>query len=617
MRQDLYQFLHLMTIVTAGFSCVLGGVVLFGWYSHNVTLIQVSPHFVPMQYNTALEFLICGIGGLSFKYKRLRMVCGGIAVTISCLTLVQHIFGVNLNIDQLFLEHYVTVKTPHPGRMAPNTALCFGLTGLALLIMSHKPLTVGILGSIVIALGSVAFMGYLSGVETAYGWGNFTQMAVHTALGCMTLGTGVLVYAWRTGAIEENRQIPRWFVYPTGIGMTTIAVALWQAIQVQLGGEQFALPFLVLGAGILSAVLFVIIIRLTQILWDHTQTIKHSNLLLKKEIIEHKQAKIKLQQAKKVAEIANKAKSTFLANTTHELRTPLNGILGYTQILKRSQGLTTLQQDGLEVIHSSAELLLTLIDDLLEISKIETGKIELHPKEFSFPHFLESIVGIIRMQAQQKNVRFLYEKDDDLPIAIEADETRLRQILLNLLRNAVKFTESGGKVTLRVHKHHALLYFEVSDTGIGMHPEQLAKIFQPFEKVLDRWSDGMGIGLTISQQLVKLMAGEIQVTSEKGQGSTFWFEVPLIQTIYPMPTLITPPLSETEFILPPFEELEKIYKLAMLGLMQEAEEQVNVLETLDEKYLPFLNQLREFALNFDDEQMIVFLEKFIVITNYD
>ena len=461
-KHFLYQSLYFAMIIAAGLSSVLGGIVLIGWYTHSITLIQVFPNFVPMQYNTAIGFLICGLGKLFllFNHKRLAMLCAGVAGAIGFLTLVEYVFGVNLGIDELLMQHYVTVKSSQPGRMAPNTALCFMLNGLALLMMTHvvriklQSMTVGVLGSLIIALGVVAFMGYLSGIETAYGWGNLTQMAVHTALGFIILGVGILMYAWHESAIEEIRMIPRWFVYPAGIGMTTITVALWQALRVQLGNEQFALPQVVLGAGILTAVLLVLIIRFAQISSERAKAIERVNWKLEQEIIERKQAEQKLTQhrdqlenlvkertsdliqinqrlenAKKKSDVASQAKSDFLANMSHELRTPLNGILGYAQILKRSQGLTTLQAEGLNIIQQSGEHLLTLSNDILDLSKIEANKMELYPSNFNLQNFLAGIVGIIRMRAQEKDISFDIELSNALPTSVQADEKRLRQIL--------------------------------------------------------------------------------------------------------------------------------------------------------------------------------------------
>jgi signal transduction histidine kinase/ligand-binding sensor domain-containing protein/CheY-like chemotaxis protein len=274
--------------------------------------------------------------------------------------------------------------------------------------------------------------------------------------------------------------------------------------------------------------------------------IKQRNLELEKQVRERT---TELILAKEKAEVANLAKSAFLSNMSHELRTPLNGILGYAQILQREKGLDSEHKEGLNVIYQSGYHLLTLINDVLDLAKIEAGKAELYPHEINFLDFLESVAGVIRMAAHQKEIRFSFEKNAHLPLTIEADEKRLRQVLLNLLGNAVKFTDQGT-VNLRVkrvnyvtinQKLSVKIRFEITDTGVGMTPEQLARIFNPFEQVGEakKRVEGTGLGLTISRQLVNLMGGEIQVESELNKGSIFWFEIPLAiagSTVRPTPT---------------------------------------------------------------------------------
>ncbi len=244
-----------------------------------------------------------------------------------------------------------------------------------------------------------------------------------------------------------------------------------------------------------------------------------------------------LQIAKMKADAANQAKSDFLSAMSHELRTPLNGILGYAQILRRKHDLDTDMLKGLNIIYQSGSHLLTLINDILDLSKVEARKMELHPESVNLTAFLESVVGIIYMRAQEKELEFKQEFKS-LPAGVMVDEKRLRQILLNLLGNAVKFTVKGA-VILRVSQvangrigedaNGRIIRFEVEDSGVGIAADQLEKIFQPFEQSgnIKQRAEGTGLGLTISRQLVELMGGTIQVKSELGQGSLFWFELTL------------------------------------------------------------------------------------------
>ncbi len=244
-----------------------------------------------------------------------------------------------------------------------------------------------------------------------------------------------------------------------------------------------------------------------------------------------------LQAAKLVADEANHAKSEFLASMSHELRTPLNGILGYAQILQQEDELTEEQDRGLNVIRQCGAHLLTLINDILDLSKIEARKMDLVPTALYLPSLIQAVVEMCQVRAEAKDIDFYYLSDPSLPKGICADEKRLRQVLINLLNNAIKFTDTGS-VSLRVQCLEAsedadgprmCIRFEVRDTGVGISNSQLEKIFSPFEQVGEQYrqAEGTGLGLAISQQILGLMESKIQVESEPGKGSTFWFDLAL------------------------------------------------------------------------------------------
>lgn len=242
----------------------------------------------------------------------------------------------------------------------------------------------------------------------------------------------------------------------------------------------------------------------------------------------------KLKKAKEEAVAANLAKDRFLASISHEFRTPLNSVLGYAKILQRDRSLNAEQVHKLNIILQSGTYLLTLINDILDFSKSKTGKIELNLTEFDLPDFLNSLTGIVENDAREKGLQ-LRTEFQNLPSTIKADRKRLTQILINLLNNGIKFT-SSGEIVLKVSLIETIknadsqlqqkLRFEVIDTGTGISKEELKKIFQPFEQAgsIETKYLGTGLGLAISKQLVELMGGKLQVKSQLGKGSNFWFE---------------------------------------------------------------------------------------------
>jgi len=247
-----------------------------------------------------------------------------------------------------------------------------------------------------------------------------------------------------------------------------------------------------------------------------------------RDVTERKQAEAALREAKEAAEVANRAKSAFLANMSHELRTPLNGILGYAQILQWDENLTAEQQEGIEIIQTSGEYLLTLINDVLDLSKIEAERLELMLSAFQFDDFLKGINDLFQVRSKEKGIAFHYDALTQLPNRVYGDETRLRQVIINLLSNAVKFTKAG-EVNFQVRFDCHQVRFQVEDTGIGIAPEEIDKIFLPFQQVGDKnyQVQGTGLGLAISKKLVDMMGGVLQVESTLGQGTKFWLNIDL------------------------------------------------------------------------------------------
>jgi signal transduction histidine kinase/DNA-binding NarL/FixJ family response regulator len=362
-----------------------------------------------------------------------------------------------------------------------------------------------------------------------------------------TRTTIALCFAALTAAALLGIYTSKWITQPI-LRLSQAADALATAAQagfISEQGDHSVQPSSVKELGVLAHAFN----RMAQQLRDSFISLETTNEQLEQRVeartAELRVAKEEAESAKLAADVANQAKSEFLANMSHELRTPLNGILGYVQVLQRASDLPEKAHKGINIIHQCGSHLLTLINDVLDISKIEAHKLELSTSEFHFPSFLQGVVEICRIKADQKHIGFHYQADEHLPIGIRADEKRLRQVLINLLGNAIKFTDTGtvvfqverlsspdhlplvpdSKATPPLHR----IRFSVKDTGVGMSPQQLQKIFLPFEQVgsAKKQAEGTGLGLTISQKIVGLMGTHLEVQSQPDLGSTFWFDVEL------------------------------------------------------------------------------------------
>lgn len=327
-------------------------------------------------------------------------------------------------------------------------------------------------------------------------------------------------------------------------------------------------------------------------------------------------------------------RSEFMAKMSHELRTPLNSILGYVDVLQKDSTLVDYpdQLQKLKIVEQSGEHLLELINNILDFAKIEAGKQELHLNNVSVPAFLKNLFNIIYVRINHKAIRLLCNISPSVPEIIFVDDIRLKQVLLNLLSNAVNYTKQG-EISLSVREvEQGKIRFEVQDTGRGIKAERLDSIFLPFEQIVDKSlrTEGTGLGLAISRELVRLMGGEIYVASSEGAGSRFWFDLDVAVQSEAVCTTngnvakyLSPDLQNIELpnfdvidfddnlMLPSAQEMQVLHRLALEGHIRGIMEYVTHLVALDSNYEPFAEKLRNLALTYQSKKILEFVDHYI------
>jgi PAS domain S-box-containing protein len=350
------------------------------------------------------------------------------------------------------------------------------------------------------------------------------------------------------------------------------------------------------------------------------------------DVTERERAARKLREAREAAEAASHAKTEFIANMSHELRTPLNAILGYCQILGREESMSGSRRDGLAVIEKSGHHLLTLINDILDMSRVEVGKVRLESRPLDLRNLVNGVVEMLHFRAMEKGISLSAEMDPAVPRWVRSDPKRLRQILLNLLSNAVKFTVRGG-ARVRVFPDGGFVGFSVADTGPGIPEDRREAVFDAFRQLgpPEQRSDGTGLGLTISRTLVMLMGGELTLESRVGEGSTFQFSVPLppaeawgnegsetsseeeapiadAPVSSPSPSGRTVSPKPESFVPPGPEDLAALTELARIGNITRITDHARNLARSDPSTAAFCLRLLELADEYDFEKILALLE---------
>jgi two-component system, sensor histidine kinase and response regulator len=516
--------------LTAAFVAGIATIILVSWSRGRQWLPAARGPYV-MLPNTAIGFLIAAAAlwfGRSLRVRRWSLVISrllGVVITIAgALFFVESMLGRDLGLDlRVFHDTVLQSGWSSTGRLAPNAAVAFLLLGISLTVLDldtdgRRPALWAATGVLLVAFAAI--VGYVTGAVQLYTFEPEYGMALLTALCFAALSLGVL-FARRDrglaailvdeagGGVLARRMLPAAVLVPIALGW------LWGVGQRAGIWEHANGPSLFVVAS--SVALVWLVTRSARVV--HAADVQRAQFLERE------------QEARREAETANRTKGDFLAVMSHELRTPLSAIIGYQELLADgiTGPVTELQRHQLGRIKVSARHLLELIDEILMYSRAEAGKEEVQYEVTGVNTMVDDAAALIEPLAADKCVKLSVVRLD-VPLEIRTDPRKVRQVLVNLLSNAVKFTDADGAVTLRAHRAGDKLEIAITDTGIGIEPDHLDRIFDPFwqvEQKATRRAGGTGLGLSVSRRLARLLGGDVLVASEPGRGSSFTVVLPV------------------------------------------------------------------------------------------
>ncbi len=534
---------------------LIGSTVILGWFANLHFLVQLFDHFVPMQFNTALLFVLSGLSLQFLNTKGFRGLLSGVILIISTATLSQYLIGLNLGIDELFWQHQIRTLSSHPGRMAPNTALVFILSSLAFLVgkRNFKSLSLsGILGALVFGLGFSSLLAYVFNVDGIYSWGLYTPMAVHTAFGASILGAAIaLAPINRSSSVKErDRQLYGyglslvlgcflvdistpwftsatlvyvllvtfcWFIYEESRFKAFIATVITAVAIGYLLKSNFSFQYPLLVNSLFSVLL---IAALGKIIFS-TKQAKAKEERLRKMLCKDKRVMHDLNMQLKAQ---NEELENYVYLASHDLKSPLKSIMLLSKMLTDSKDMTSdVKEEALKLIGDSAERMEALVSGILDVSRV--GNEQDTTIVSCEKLIMDTIQDLRSLMMEQKAVIYLAGA---FPV-LYAKEMELRSVFQNLITNSIKYQPQNRIPTMIIKcaSKQDLWEFTISDNGMGIPENKLHEVFGMFKRLHNYQSiPGSGIGLAHCRKIIESHGGSITVESKLDKGSTFIFTIP-------------------------------------------------------------------------------------------